>query len=141
MQSRQGTRMVRGMQKRRVLVLLLAAALIAAAVIGVAVRHDGNNQGSSAETGRDFSARFAQYKAAPEPNGELAKVIWPSYVTDAGPEVKRLYEFQVTHGDLMRYMPCFCGCGNFAHHRSNRDCYVKEVRPDGSVVLDPMAPT
>ena len=92
-------------------------------------------------TATDFSARFAGYKPAPEPNGKLAKVVWPDFVTRAGPEVKRLYEFQITHGQLMRYMPCFCGCGQNAGHRSNRDCYVKEVNPDGGVVLDPMAPT
>jgi hypothetical protein len=89
----------------------------------------------------DFASRFAQYEAAAEPNGDLAKVVWPGFVTEAGPDVKRLYEFQITHGELMRYMPCFCGCGQNAGHRSNRDCYVRQVKPDGSVVLDSMAPT
>jgi hypothetical protein len=55
--------------------------------------------------------------------------------------VRRLYEFQITHGELMRYMPCFCGCGQNAGHRSNRDCYVHRVNRDGSVILDDMAPT
>ncbi len=87
-----------------------------------------------------LEARFAKYRAADEPNGDLAKVVWPSFVTDAGPEVKRLYEFQITHGDLMKYMPCYCGCGQNAGHRSNRDCYVQKVNLDGSVVLDSMAP-
>ena len=89
---------------------------------------------------QDFSARFAGYKPAPEPNGGPRKVEWPDYVTDAEPEVKRLYEFQITHGDLMRYMPCFCGCKD-GGHRSNRDCYVRAVEPDGAVILDSMAPT
>jgi Protein of unknown function with PCYCGC motif len=88
-----------------------------------------------------FETRFAQYKPAPEPNGDLDKVVWPDYVLEAPPEVKELYEFQVTHGDLMRYMPCFCGCGQNNGHRSNRDCYVQRVNPDGSVVFDSMAPT
>ena len=89
----------------------------------------------------DFSARFREFQAAEEPNGDLSKVEWPSFVTDADPEVQSLYEFQITHGELMRYMPCFCGCGQNAGHRSNRDCYVKSVYSDGSVVLDSMAPT
>jgi hypothetical protein len=41
----------------------------------------------------------------------------------------------------MRYMPCFCGCGQNAGHRNNRDCYVKAVNADGSVIVDSMAPT
>ena len=88
----------------------------------------------------DLSARFAAYQVAPEPNGDLSKVVWPDYVTQAGPKVKRLYEFQVLNGDLMRYMPCFCGCWRDGH-QNNRDCYIKDVNPDGSVVFDPMAPT
>lgn len=87
----------------------------------------------------DFSARFAQFEPADEPNGDLSKVEWQSFVTDG--EVRSLYEFQITHGELMRFMPCFCGCGAEAGHRNNRDCYVREVRTDGSVVLDSMAPT
>lgn len=94
--------------------------------------------GGSAE---DFSARFARFQVADEPNGDLAKVVWPDFVTEAGPEVKRLYEFQVTNGELMRYMPCFCGCGQNDGHRNNRDCYVQQVNADGSVVFDSMAPT
>lgn len=89
----------------------------------------------------DFSARFSGFEAADEPNGDLSKVMWPSFVTDGGPEVQALYEFQITHGELMRYMPCFCGCGQGDGHRNNRDCYVESVGSDGSVVLDSMAPT
>lgn len=89
----------------------------------------------------DFAARFASFSPADEPNGDLAKVVWPEFVTKAGPEVKQLYAFQITHGELMRFMPCFCGCGQSAGHRSNRDCYVQAVNPDGSVVFDAMAPT
>jgi hypothetical protein len=107
--------------------------------VGAAAGCSGGSKRASEPEG--FAARFAQYKAAPEPNGDLAKVVWPVYVTEAGPEVRRLYEFQITHGELMRYMPCFCGCGDFAGHRSNRDCYVRRVNRDGSVVFDSMAPT
>ena len=97
--------------------------------------------GAASGTVEDYSARFSDLEVADEPNGDLSKVDWPSFVTDGDPEIRRLYEFQITHGELMRYMPCFCGCGQDAGHRSNRDCYVKSVNADGSVVLDSMAPT
>jgi uncharacterized protein with PCYCGC motif len=96
---------------------------------------------TSATEPAGFAERFARYEPAPEPNGDLSKVVWPAYVLNAPPEVKELYEFQVTHGDLMRWMPCSCGCGQTAGHRSNRDCYIRRVNADGSVVFDPMAPT
>jgi hypothetical protein len=117
--------------------------LVAASVLVWLVANQGGgapSTGSHADHA-DFSTRFAGYKAAPEPNGNLRKVVWPEYVLKAGPEVRRLYEFQITHGQLMRYMPCFCGCGQNGFHRSNRDCYIRRVNSDGSVVFDPMAPT
>lgn len=107
----------------------------------VAAGCGGKDEPASEAGPNGFASRFAKYKPAPEPNGDLDKVVWPDYVLDAPPEVKQLYEFQVTHGEVMRYMPCFCGCGRNNGHRSNRDCYVRRVNPDGSVVFDSMAPT
>ncbi len=101
----------------------------------------GATRQSRGASATDYSARFASFEAVPEPNGDLSKVVWPDFVTEADPEVRELYAFQVTHGELMRYMPCFCGCHLHDGHRNNRDCYVQTVNPDGSVVLDPMAPT
>jgi hypothetical protein len=127
--------------RRRALfsLLALAGAGSTAAACGPKTETPSGGPLGSAE-GSGFSARFAAYEAADEPNGDLAKVAWPAFVTRAGPEVRALYEFQITHGELMRYMPCFCGCGANGH-RNNRDCYVRAVNPDGSVVFDPMAPT
>lgn len=97
--------------------------------------------GDNAATPADFSARFAAYQPADEPNGDLSKVVWPAFILRAGGDIKQLYEFQVVNGDLMRYMPCFCGCQWEDNHRNNRDCYIDTVNPDGSVVFDMMAPT
>ncbi len=91
--------------------------------------------------GTDYSARFAGFEAADEPNGDLSKVVWPDFVTSAPPEVIHMYEFQILNGDLMKYMPCFCGCFKEDGHLNNRDCYIKQVNTDGSVVFDTMAPT
>ncbi len=120
---------------------LSSAALLALGAGAAACGGASGGASSKAATRADFAARFAKYRVASEPNGNLAQVVWPSYVTNAATEVKTLYEFQITHGDLMKWMPCFCGCGQNAGHRSNRDCYIKCVHADGSVVFDSMAPT
>lgn len=91
--------------------------------------------------GEDFSPRFAAFEPADEPDGDLARVEWPDFVLNANADVRSFYEFQVTNGELMRFMPCFCGCHLEDGHRNNRDCYVEAVNPDGSVVFDAMAPT
>ena len=117
-----------------------AAGLLTAACSGSGAR-GGTNSDPERGASADFSARFAGFEAADEPNADPAKITWPAFVTRAGPEVQRLYEFQLVNGELMRYMPCFCGCHFEDGHRNNRDCYVEAVNPDGSAVLDSMAPT
>lgn len=127
--------------RRRFIVLLGAAAAGAGGLASCSSHQQSSTPKDAASPGEGFEARFSGFEPAVEPDGDLAKVVWPRFVTDAGPEVRQLYEFQITHGELMRYMPCFCGCGQDAGHRSNRDCYVKQVNADGTVVLDLMAPT
>jgi hypothetical protein len=88
-----------------------------------------------------FADRFAAFAPADEPNGDLAMVEWPDFILQAGGDIQRLYEFQVVNGEIMRYMPCFCGCHLEDGHQNNRDCYIERVNADGSVVFDSMAPT
>ena len=40
-----------------------------------------------------------------------------------------LYRFAATRGDVLRWMPCTCGCGELGH-TSNRACYIKEEHDD-----------
>jgi hypothetical protein len=120
---------------------LSSTALLGLGLGAAACGGGGSSAASKAVPKSDLATRFAKYRVASEPNGDLAKVVWPSYVTNAPAEVKTLYEFQVTHGDLMKWMPCYCGCGKNAGHKSNRDCYVQSVGSDGTVVFDSMAPT
>jgi hypothetical protein len=117
---------------------LLSATVLAVGGTGAACGSSGASQSIDKRNLPDY---FSQFQAAEEPNADLAKITWPSFVTDAKPEVKTLYEFQLTQGELMKYMPCYCGCGKRSGHKSNRDCYVQKVNPDGSAVLDSMAPT
>ena len=49
--------------------------------------------------------------------------------------VREAYQFAVANPDLMKQIPCYCGCGAMGH-TSNYACYVKEVKPDGSVNFD-----
>jgi hypothetical protein len=112
-----------------------------AIVVGGVVSACGDDGATQNPSSSGLAARFAQFSAAEEPNAELSKIVWPSFVSAAKPEIRTLYEFQLTHGELMRYIPCYCGCGRTAGHKNNRDCYVQKVNPDGSAVLDSMAPT
>ena len=59
--------------------------------------------------------------------------VYPSYVTR---EVRDAYEFAVEHPEVLRYMPCYCGCGLTVGHTSNLDCFIDGVTDDGRVVFD-----
>lgn len=63
---------------------------------------------------------------------------WPEVFRQAAPEVQDAYRYAVANQDVLKYIPCYCGCVSQGM-TSNRDCYVRETRPDGSVVLDPMS--
>lgn len=39
-------------------------------------------------------------------------------------EVRALYAYAARRGDLLQYVPCFCGCERDGHH-SNHACYIK----------------
>lgn len=95
---------------------------------------------ASTLTGAGFAARFANFDLAEEAKGDLDRVVWPDYMVDAGLDISDRGAFQFTDGDLMRSMPCFCGCRSHSEHHSNRDRSTREVHEDRSVTFGPMAP-
>lgn len=60
-------------------------------------------------------------------------VAFPGFVT---PELQDAYQFAVDRPDVLRALPCYCGCGLTSGHRSNLDCFVAGVDAEGAVVLD-----
>ena len=50
--------------------------------------------------------------------------------------VKEDYRIAGANLDLLKWMPCYCGCGEEAGHKDNSNCFVKEVKSDGTVVWD-----
>jgi hypothetical protein len=63
--------------------------------------------------------------------------MWPLRFQQAPPEVRLAYAFAVGHHAQLRYIPCFCGCGQTAGHRNNWDCFVKTQTAPGTFILDP----
>lgn len=47
----------------------------------------------------------------------------PVYVQEAQPEVQEAYRFALANPDLLKQIPCFCGC-NALGHQNNFECYV-----------------
>lgn len=56
----------------------------------------------------------------------------PDYVQNAPPEVQGAYQFAIANPDLLRNIPCHCGCNSLGH-MNNTDCYVKSFRGNDTV--------
>jgi hypothetical protein len=61
-----------------------------------------------------------------------AAAMWsarPAFVRGADARVQEAYQYALSAGGALRYMPCYCGCAAM-EHRSNLDCFLR--RPDSS---------
>lgn len=75
------------------------------------------------------------------PNGDLQEVTastsdLPKFLADKPEDMQLVYSIAANANDILTYMPCYCGCGESAGHGSNLNCFVDEIREDGSVVWD-----
>ena len=50
-------------------------------------------------------------------------------------KVREAYQFALANPELLKRIPCYCGCGSIGH-TSNLDCYIKEVKSNGSAVFE-----
>lgn len=59
----------------------------------------------------------------------------PPEVQAAPVSVQTAYQFNVANPNLMKDIPCYCGCGNIGHE-SNYDCYVSSIDDKGNITFD-----
>jgi len=59
----------------------------------------------------------------------------PAEVQSAPVTVQTAYQFAAANPDIMKDIPCYCGCGNI-DHTSNYDCYVSNVDTSGAITFD-----
>ncbi|MBI5828631.1 MAG: hypothetical protein HZB20_03615 [Chloroflexi bacterium] len=62
----------------------------------------------------------------------------PAEVQSAPVAVRQAYQFAVANPDVMKQIPCYCGCGAMGH-TSNYSCYVADVAAGGAITFDPHA--
>ena len=62
----------------------------------------------------------------------------PADVKSAPVTVQQSYQFAAANPDIMKKIPCYCGCGAMGH-TSNYSCYVSSVDTSGKIEFDPHA--
>jgi hypothetical protein len=59
----------------------------------------------------------------------------PDFARDAAPQVQEAYRFAIANPEVLSKFPCYCGCGAMGH-QNNLQCYIKEIRADGSIEFE-----
>src|SRR5215831_10522366 len=80
---------------------------------------------------RAFGASEHRYQLAPE-------AILPEGLRYASDEIREAYRFAAANRDILRYIPCYCGCGEQGH-TNNASCYVKDSPPLDMPEFDSMS--
>lgn len=60
----------------------------------------------------------------------------PAFLDALDPSLKTAYATAASVKDILSSIPCYCGCGESAGHKSNLNCFIKDANEDGSVVWD-----
>ncbi|MBI4336296.1 MAG: hypothetical protein HY683_00505 [Chloroflexi bacterium] len=63
-----------------------------------------------------------------------SSVFFPSYVLAASRDVQEAYAYAVEAPQVLRYIPCFCGCGQHSGHTAIHDCFVQQQHATGGPV-------
>ncbi|MGE7927339.1 PCYCGC motif-containing (lipo)protein [Lysinibacillus xylanilyticus] len=87
----------------------------------------------------------AQKEASHEEHGhasgdiqeETASVdVLPSFLDNKSEDIRLVYQIAGQSTEILEWMPCYCGCGESAGHKSNLNCFIEEKREDGTIVWD-----
>jgi hypothetical protein len=74
---------------------------------------------------------------APQAKADAVEAAWaarPEYVRSSA-ATEEAYAYALTHPQIMRWMPCYCGCGAM-DHGSNLDCYFKHGAVGSAVAYE-----
>lgn len=105
--------------------LLLGLALVLVMVFALSATGCGGKQPPDRSTG---TQPYTQPSAK-----AISTAIFPAYVTA---NVRDGYEYALRRPDVLKYLPCYCGCGLMDGHTSNLDCFIVGVEKNGSVRFD-----
>lgn len=65
----------------------------------------------------------------------------PTFLDNLDPQLKDTYALAGKNAELLKWIPCYCGCGESVGHKSNKNCFIREIKKNGEVVWDSHATT
>lgn len=82
--------------------------------------------------------QIAQTGTVPRAYALAPESVLPADIRQAPPSVQEAYRFAVANREVLRWIPCYCGCG-LQGHTSNASCYIKDASPPGVLLFDRMS--
>ena len=73
--------------------------------------------------------------SGPDELAMASMVSMPADVKSAPSAVQQAYQFAVANPDVLKEIPCYCGCGAMGH-TSNYSCYISVVDGNEKVSID-----
>lgn len=110
----------------------LALVLLLAACGKTGAEHDASGASDASHANSAFHL---------QPNGDMREETasladMPSFLSEESETVQLAYAAAAKLRETLQYIPCYCGCAQSAGHKSNLDCFIADVREDGTVVWD-----
>jgi hypothetical protein len=99
---------------------LFLTALVASLIAGIGLA-GCSNKGSEGVGNHDY------------PMAPLTDM--PAEVQQAPVTVQQAYRFAVANPEILKQIPCYCGCGAMGH-TSNYSCYAADDSAEGEVIYD-----
>ncbi|CAM3590085.1 PCYCGC motif-containing (lipo)protein [Marinicrinis lubricantis] len=102
----------------------------------------GSNPGEQTEVHHDIhTSAGSTERMIQMPNGDIRETTasvkqLPSFLDVADEQMKAIYQLAANHAEILQWIPCYCGCGEAAGHRSNLNCFVASKEENVTLIWD-----
>lgn len=118
---------------KKILFLLFCLILVLGACSQKEESHQAQEEVEHQEHDHEHSTHLA--------NGDIQETtsstdVLPKFLEKQPENMQLIYQAAAKANDVLKWMPCYCGCGDSAGHRNNFNCFVQEIKENGEVVWD-----
>ncbi|MFF2480767.1 PCYCGC motif-containing (lipo)protein [Paenibacillus sp. NPDC058071] len=119
------------MRKQLLFGILMSLILVLTACGGSAKKPSGGN------IEHDGHADHGVHTASGDLQEETASArVLPSFLDSQSDDIRLVYAAAGQAADVLEWIPCYCGCGDSVGHKSSLNCFIAEIKEDGSVIWD-----